>query len=144
MSAKDIEILKNLGNHYAEISALPIQEEKKKLWSSHFALKPTRPLILATFGMHNVWCKEVYADANMECEDPFYRNHERTLRMQIFQHEVGDDSIQEPWFTQGASAEGDWGTMWGAEEGRHESSETGGSWKFDPPIMCHFDQMVES
>lgn len=134
---KDKEILKKLAEHYAEIAALPIQNQKRQLWTEHFSLKSTRPLVLATYGMWNHWCKEYFHDDNMQCEDPFYREHERALRMQIFQHEeVGDDFIQEPWITQRAVLNGgdNWEGLWGVNAGHHDSDADGGAWKYAPPI----------
>jgi len=134
-------IVRNLAKRYAEIAALPIQDEKRKLWSAHNALKPTRPMILLTYGMWNIWCQEVFGDAQMKCADPFLRGLERTLRMQIFQHEgVGDDSIQQPWFSVGAHhAEGGWGWMWGVDEGMHHPGVTGGAAAYNPPIKTWDD-----
>ena len=138
--AKDIEVLRKLAARYAAIAALPIQEEKRKLWTDHFSLKKTRVPILATYGMWNVWCREVFGDDRMECEDPFFRTHERELRIRIFQHErVGDDSIQEPWIALGASVKGGWGTSWGVNEAMHGSGVEGGAAAFDPPLKSWDD-----
>jgi len=89
--------------------------------------------VLATYGMWNVWCREVFSDEAMACRDPFYIGHERTLRMQLFQHEVGDDSVLEPWLTQPASRARGWGNAWGVEE-THSGRVEGGSWQFRPPV----------
>ena len=133
-TSKDIQVVRDLAKQYAELAAKPIQAERRRLWSAHHSLKPTRPLILATYGMWNVWCREVFGDAAMTCQDPFYRHHERMLRMQIFHDPIGDDYILEPWVTQGASVQGGWGSMWGLKEGRHDAPVEGGAWQFDPPI----------
>jgi hypothetical protein len=131
---RDIGIVRDLAKQYAEIAAKPVQDERRRLWAAHHSLKKTRPLVLATFGMWNVWCREVFGDDKMQCEDPFYRDHERTLRMALMQDSVGDDFILEPWFTQHAAVKGSWGTLWGVEEGRHSSDVEGGAWAFDPPV----------
>ncbi len=137
---KNIDVLKKLAARYAEISALPVQEEKRILWTEHFSLKPTRVPILATYGMWNVWCREVFGDDKMECEDSFYRNFERDLKMRIFQHEVvGDDFIQEPWITIGAAVKGGWGNLWGVEETMHRSDVDGGAASYDPPLKSWDD-----
>jgi hypothetical protein len=137
---EDIDVLRKLAARYAEISALPVQEEKRKLWTDHFSLKPTQVPILATYGMWNVWCREVFGDDKMECEDSFYRNFERDLKMRIFQHEVvGDDFIQEPWITLGAAVKGGWGNLWGVEETMHRSDEDGGAAYYDPPLKSWDD-----
>jgi hypothetical protein len=142
-TTNDRDVLRGLAGKYAAIAALPIQAEKRKLWTDHFGLKPTRVPILATYGMWNVWCREVFSDARMECQDPFLRTHERELRMRIFQHEVvGDDTIQEPWLTLGASVKGGWGTLWGVEETMHGSGVEGGAKAFDPPLKS-WDDMAK-
>jgi len=138
--SKDIEILRKLASHYAAIAALPIQAEKRKLWTDHFSLKKTRVPILATYGMWNVWCREVFGDDRLECADPFFRQYERDLTMRIFQHEVvGDDTIQEPWITLGASLTGGWGNVWGVAETMHGAGVEGGAAAFDPPLKSWDD-----
>ncbi len=136
----DIDILRALASRYSEIAAMPIQDEKRKLWADHFSLRNTRVPILATYGMWNVWCREVFADTQMQCQDPFYRQHERDLRMRIFQHDVvADDSVQQPWLTLGAAVTGGWGNLWGVAEAMHSSGVEGGAASFDPPLKSWDD-----
>ncbi|MHB9131347.1 MAG: hypothetical protein ACYDBB_09690 [Armatimonadota bacterium] len=135
----DIQILRELAEQYAEITHADVQEQKRTLWRQHNSLKPTRIPVLATYGMWNVWCREVFGDHAMRCEDSFYRMHERALRMQLFQYEVGDDSIQEPWITQGATLAGAWRQLWGVNEGRTPSEAEGGAWRFSPPLRTWDD-----
>ena len=139
MSKKDIQIVRDLAKQYARLALDPIQEERRNLWAAHFSLKKTRALVLATYGMWNVWCREVFSDGQMKCRDPFYRNHERTLRMQIFHDSIGDDYILEPWITQGASVRGGWRQLWGVNEANKPSGVEGGAWKFDPPLKSWDD-----
>lgn len=135
-----MQVLRPLAERYAEIASLPVQEEKRRVWSEHFALKPTRLPVLATYGMWNVWCRDVFGDARMQCQDPFFRVHERELRMRIFQHEVvGDDVIQEPWLPLGAALRGGWGNLWGVQESMHSSGVEGGASAFDPPLRSWDD-----
>jgi hypothetical protein len=134
-SAQDLRVIRDLAKRYAAVAADPVQEERRRLWSRLNSLQPTRPLVMATFGMWNVWCREVFGDAAMQCQDPFLRQHERWLRMQLFQFETGDDCIQEPWITQGATLRGGgWRSLWGVTEGSHGPGVEGGAWQFDPPI----------
>lgn len=130
----DVQVLRELAKQYAEIAAKPIQQQRRDLWAAHFALKKTRPPILASYGMWNVWCREVFGDKAMRCKDPFYREHERELRMQIFHDTIGDDFIQEPWLTQRASTKGSWDKPWGLLQSIHTTDIEGGACKFDPPI----------
>ena len=114
---KDVRILRDLARQYVALTQKPIQQERRELWSDLLSLRPTRPLILATYGMWNVWCREVFGDAALQCEDPFFREHERTLRMALFQDTVGDDYILEPWITQEAAKDGGWARLFGVEQG---------------------------
>jgi hypothetical protein len=140
MNQKDRAILRQLAERYAVIAALPVQAEKRRLWTDHFSLKRTRVPILATYGMWNVWCREVFGEAKMECADPFCRQYERELKLRIFQHEVvGDDFIQEPWITLRASVKGGWGGLWGVGEAMRSSNVEGGASAFDPPLKSWDD-----
>lgn len=134
-SKNDKRIVRELAKRYAEITALPVQDEKRRLWTDHFSLRSTRTPILATYGMWNVWCREVFGDAVLQCRDPFLRGYERHFRMQIFQHEnVGDDSIQEPWVTLHATKTGDGQTLWGLDESMHRSEVEGGAASYAPSL----------
>lgn len=131
---RDIRILRDLAKEYAEMAHKDIQNDRRDLWRSHCSLRRTRPPILATYGMWNVWCREVFGDHAMECEDPFCRGHERVLRMRIFQDSVGDDSILEPWITQDAAVVMPPDGPWGLKVENIASGMEGGAWKLDPPL----------
>ena len=141
-SPRDVEIIRGLARQYAEIAARPIQQERRDLWRRHNSLKSDRPLVLAMYGYHNVWCREVFGEDTLACEDPFYRAHERNLRMAIFHDQVGDDLIAEPWITQGASRRGPggWTGAWGLEGRIEHSGVEGGAFKVaGPPIATWAD-----
>ncbi len=126
----DEHILHDLAKQYAELAAQPIQEERRQLWRAHLSLKKTRVPVLVTYGIWNVWCREIFGDNQMLCQDPFYREHERFLRMQIFHDSIGDDLILEPWITQTTTHRvpgGIYGEPWGAAHNRRESGMEGGS-----------------
>ena len=136
-NGKDIEVMRDLAKQYAEIAAKPIQEERRKLWRRHFSLKKTRPPVLVTYGMHNVWCRDVFSRENMVFQDPFWRRYERWLRMQIFHDSIGDDYICEPWIPQNAVYKvrrGAFGESWGMEPKRSDTGDEGGSYKLKAPI----------
>jgi len=130
----DIIILRDLVKQYVEIAHDPIQAERRTLWRQLNSLRRTRPLITVSYGTWNVWGREVFGDMRMQCSDPFYREHERWLRMQLFQYAIGDDTIQEPWITQSAALRGEWRNVWGVREGHSAVNMNGGAWQFDPPI----------
>lgn len=137
----DVSILRGLASKYAEVAAKPVQEERRALWRAHMSLKPTRPLVLFTYGMWNVWCRETFGDDQLACRDPFFREQEQGLRLLLFHDTIGDDFILEPWFTLRAAvitpAEG----LWGVREGRvgEENYQAGGSYKQDPPLKTWQD-----
>jgi len=138
-NGNDLTVLRELARQYAELAQDPLQEQRRELWRKHNSLKPTRPLVLATYGGWNVWCREVFGDQAMRCVEPFWREHERHLRMQIFHHSIGDDFILEPWITQRAAVQGEWRALWGVKEGVHPSGVEGGAWKYDPPVKAWAD-----
>ncbi len=137
--SNDRTILRELARKYSEIAALPAQEEKRKLWSSLHSFKSKKPAVYFSFGMWNVWCRDYFGDSRMKCEDPFYREWERNLRMAIFHHECGDDVIHEPWLQMRADVAGAWDSIWGVKTGHVDSKEAGGAWKYDPPIKTWDD-----
>ncbi len=133
-ASNDIKILRELARQYAGLANKPVQEERRRLWSAHLSLKKTKPLVMVSYGIWNMWCREVFGDSAMKCADPFYREHERTLRMKIFHDSIGDDYILEPWITQAASVKGTWRNLWGFNEDHSAVPMEGGSWKYEPPL----------
>ena len=137
----DIDILRALAEQYAEEAAKSIQNERRALWRAHLSLKPTRIPVLVTYGLWNVWCRDVFGEDRLSCQDPFFRAHEQTLRMQLFHASIGDDYVLEPWINQRADIITPPEGLWGVREGKvgEEYSESGGSWKYDPPIKAWSD-----
>ncbi len=138
---QDLSVLRELAEQYAAAAAAPIQEERRALWRAHLSLAPTRVPVLVTYGMWNLWCREVFGDDQMLCRDPFYREHERFLRMQLFHASIGDDFILEPWITQRAALITPPDGLWGVPFGKvgEENTQTGGSWAFNPPLKTWAD-----
>lgn len=135
----DIRTLRDLARQYAEAAAKPIQNERRDLWRAHNSLKATRPPVLVIFNIKNCWCRERFDDCAMQCQDPFYREHERALRMALFHDSLGDDFVVEPWITQYAAGQGELGRLWGVEESHTDPGVEGGAWKYDPPIRVWTD-----
>ena len=127
---KDVELLRELARRYVEICSKDIQKERRDLWRMHNSLKKTRPLIyvrcFATW--HEI------PESRLECEDPFFQQHEKFLRQMIFQDTLGDDYVPEPWITQRAALVTPPEGPWGVRYGRIPSTEKGGAWKNDPPL----------
>jgi len=135
----DVTVVRELALQYRDAAAKPVQDERRRLWTRHNSRKPTRPLVLATFGMWNVWCREMFGDHALQCRDPFFRQHERALRLLLFQDSVGDDFILEPWYTMRAAVEGGWSDIWGVELSHISPDVEGGAWQFDPPVKTWDD-----
>jgi hypothetical protein len=144
-SPQDLRIVRGLAQEYAEIAARPIQQERRDLWRAHNSLKSGRPLVLATYGYHNVWCREVFGEAALQCEDPFFRAHERALRMAIFHDQIGDDLIAEPWITQSAShrTRGGWTGVWGVDAETQHTGVEGGAFKVTGPPLKTWDDVAK-
>ena len=139
LSVKDKDIIRSLASEYMQIASLPVQNERRKLWSDHFSLNATRPPVMASFGMHNRWCTGAFGDSVMECENPELRGYERTLKMALFQHEIGDDTILEPWLTVAASTGDGWGGLWGLKSRHIPPDSPDGAWKYDPALAEYTD-----
>jgi len=133
--SQDVRILRDLAKQYAEAAAKPVQDERRALWRAKLSLKPARPLLLATYGMWNVWCREIFGDEALRCQDGFYRSHERGLRMSLFHDTIGDDFILEPWITQRAALRLNRGGLWGVKTRRTEPGVEGGAYKLCAAIQ---------
>jgi hypothetical protein len=130
----DIQTLRELAERYAEVAARPVQEERRELWRRHNSLQRTRTPVIVTFGIWNAWCEDVFGDQMMACSDPFFREHERNLRMALFHDAIGDDFILEPWITQGATVVTHPKGHWGVKGGDIESTLHDHVWSFCKPI----------
>ena len=79
---KDYLILRELGNRVAEIAALPVQQEKKKLWTANNDLHPVRPMVyIDQLPWHELDTTE---EMELGCTDPFFRTVEQNLRMLLY------------------------------------------------------------
>jgi hypothetical protein len=90
------QILRELAKEVLEISKLPEQNEKRKLWYSLNNLEPTRPVIFCD--PENGW-KEIISDKSLQCENKFARDFEFRLKKEIFWgRKMGDDRVVEAIF----------------------------------------------
>ncbi len=95
---KDILILRELANQYAQLAWSPKQAELWKIQAAVNDLHPIRPTVL----MHELPWHELNADGSLtlRCEDPEYRAVEEQMRRVLFQQKYfpGDQMIQ-PYFS---------------------------------------------
>jgi hypothetical protein len=91
----DIDVLRRLAERKAAAAASAVNRERREAWYRHNALEKTRPLILAEIqGVMD----ETVPDRSLTCTDEWARALERTLRSELYEHEVlQDDHVLEPW-----------------------------------------------
>jgi hypothetical protein len=79
----DREIIRELAARTAEVAALPVQEEKRRLWRRLNGLGPIRPMVM----IDQVCWNEMEADGELalQCTDPECREIEQALRRTLFQ-----------------------------------------------------------
>lgn len=82
-SSRDRDIIRQLAAETAEIAAMPVQEEKRRLWRKLNALRPERPMV----AIDQVCWNEMNVDDELTllCEDPACRGWESWLRRQLCQ-----------------------------------------------------------
>lgn len=133
ISRGDRRILRELAKQVAELSARPIEQEKRELWYRHNALEPTRPLVFCD--PENGW-NEILTPDTLQCEGGLARAWEWHLRREIFWGaQMQDDKVIEPYFNVGhVYTETDWGL--------HETrigGEGGGAWRWEAPLKSYND-----
>ena len=133
--SNDINTLRDLADRYAAIAADPIQEQRRDLWTRHNSLEKTRVPILILTGFWDMWCRDYFSDATLKCEDPFFREYEKQLRLMLFHAEWGDDCVFEPWITVPSVQPRGWGKVWGIEVKHQSLSGDGAAWRFAPDIL---------
>lgn len=94
-TAKEKECLRKLAGQWIEIAKSDDMKTKKRQWKALRDLKPERPMILfETFAVSGF-----VVDDELECENEFLRNVERTMVYGIKQYnELGDDIVLEEYF----------------------------------------------
>jgi hypothetical protein len=82
-SLQDREIIRRLAAETAEIAALSVQEEKRRLWCGLNGLRPTRPLVM----IDQVCWNEMNVDdeLTLTCEDAEAQAYEWQLRAHLYQ-----------------------------------------------------------
>ncbi len=96
----DKTIIQELAKRYAEIAALPVQEEKKELWRRLNGLDPVRPMVMIDQVCWNEM--DIENQLALQCSDPDCRDYEDFLRKTLFQWKyfpvdmVVDDFIRVP------------------------------------------------
>ena len=127
--AQERTILRDLARRVAEIAALPIMAERRRLWKLHNSLRGERPMILVF--PEGAW-RELLPDSALVCETERARRMEWELRSRIYYHEhlCDDTVIETDWIVGKVIRSSGWGL-----EARHIASPSAtGAWAFDPVI----------
>jgi len=133
VTSREREVLRRLACRVRELAELPKQEEKRKLWYEHNALRKTRPVVFCD--PENGW-NEIVRPKDLLCEGKLARHFETLLRKEIFWGEsMGDDRVVEPYFDVPHVYEE---TDWGLRE-RVIKTEERGSYRWDPPLKDYRD-----
>ena len=130
----DIQILRDLTAQYVTICADPIMDERRDLWRRHNSLRRTRPLIYV-----RAFAWQEMLESELQCEDPFFRGFENTLRQSIFRYSFNDDFIIEPWLTVTAATVTPPEGVWGLASPRTHSDEARGSFVWEAPVKSEDD-----
>jgi hypothetical protein len=90
LSPRDTEVLRELASELAEIAALPVHQEKARLWQKLNDLESRRPMVW----INEICWHEMNVDGELTLvtEHPWARDQERELRRTLYQwrHLPGD------------------------------------------------------
>jgi len=133
----DRAIVRELARTIVELATSDEYEARRRRWRDVNALrKPDRyPVYCRPVGC---W-SELLPESSLICADPLCRSVERTFRMDIIKHEIGDDNIMEPYWSVGAAFDQHTPHTWGVPVRHIPPSTSGGAWKFDPPLKTEAD-----
>ncbi len=137
INQNDIDILRGLYQHKAQLAQQPVMAERRDLWTRLASWTNgngggTRPMILAeTQGVLD----ELIPLASLECREEWARQMERSLRELVFRVEhVQDDWVIEPWIDYGwFITTGSFGVERVLVRGENEGRL--GSYHWDAPIQ---------
>jgi hypothetical protein len=133
-SAADRKVLRDLAKRVAEVAALPVMAERRRLWKKFNALLPERAMILVF--PEGSW-REIKADWQPQCEGQEARAAEDGLRTTLWTHEHMDTDVPaEPEFWIGKAITD---TGWGLQPQWIYSREETGARKFDPVLHSAAD-----
>lgn len=129
ITTEDRKVLRELAKRVAEIAELPVMAERRELWRRSNQLDSVRPMILVF--PEGSW-RELLPASALVCEGETAQAYEAGLRGRIFYHEhLRDDSVIERDLVVHKVIHS---TGWGLEPKQIPSTETLGSWAFDPVL----------
>lgn len=127
-SARERDCLQTLAKRVAEIAALPVQKERRRLWTAHNDLQSDHPMVF--IDPENGW-NECIPAHRLVCEDPLARVWEMYLLKQIYWfEEFRDDKVIENTFdVPYVYSDTGWGLELKKEGGAH-----GGAYKVEQAL----------
>jgi len=134
--SNDVNILRALAEELKLASTDPKQEEKRSLWDSCHSLKKARIPIKVYMGEWDALGSEILTDDALKCKDLFCREAEFKLRRALFNYEVDDDEVIEPWITMGPYF---LHKGWGIDSNKVNPENASGAYHIDPIIKCKED-----
>ena len=97
LSKEEARVLRELGQRYASYAALPVQNEKRRLWRCLNRCRPERPMVL----IDQIPWHEMDVDGSLVCRvsDPYWRWVENRMRQDIYKWEhMPADLVLPPYF----------------------------------------------
>jgi len=131
------DCVRRLADQGAEIAAGPENRLIQQRWRDVNALRCA--------DRAPVWCKPVGAwpellpEEQLACHDPWRRSVERSLRMTLIKHDIGDDTPVDAGFPVPVVFDRDPPSIWGLPVHRLDSDDEGGAWGFDPALVTRAD-----
>ena len=134
ISARDRQILRELGSRLAEIAAHPIQAERAGRWRRHNDLQPERPLVLVF--PEGAW-REMLPRAEMRCESGIAQDYEYDLRVRLYyrEHLRDDNVIEDTIYTPVVWRH----TGWGLEGETSRTVDPQGAFRIEPVLNTEAD-----
>ena len=134
ISLDERTVLRDLAKRVAEIAALPVMSDRRRMWVRHNRLERVRPMVLVF--PEGSW-RELLPPSALQCAGEQARRIEWALRSRIYYHQHLHDD---------APIEGTWvvprrisNTGWGLAPQHIPSTEATGAWGFDPLILAPGD-----
>jgi hypothetical protein len=134
LTRHDMDILRALAERKIEIAEDPLNLERKELWYKLDGGIDGRPMVLAEVGGVRDPVQPL-PDSVLECDEPWAREVERGLRLEIYQFDVlRDDHVVEPYIKT------NWKVQtrdYGVQAVQHHADNAGhlGARRWDPPIQ---------
>jgi len=137
-SRSDRRTVRELARQVMEVASLPVQREKRAMWTRLNRLEPVRPMVwINEIPWDELQCEELAC----RCEDGFCRGIERELRrtLYLWRHMRCDMVVGGVWYSPCAYADSGFGVETVSALGRPEEGYGFGSRGYTPVIRTDAD-----